>query len=55
MASRCVTELKDKFIYLFIYLFQSNETVFYLPYWLLVSVVRPSSGHPCFKFNVWIA
>ena len=31
--------------------FQSNTTIFYLPYWLLVSVIRPSSGHPHIKFK----
>ena len=32
-------------------LFVSNTTIFYLPYWLLVSVIRQSSGNPHTKFK----
>ena len=32
-------------------LFQSNKTIFYLPYWLPVSAIRSSSGHPYIKFK----
>jgi len=31
--------------------FKSNTTIFCLPYWLHVSVIRPSSDHPDIKFK----
>ena len=32
-------------------LFHSNTTIFYLPYWLLVLVIRSSWGYPFVKFK----
>jgi len=46
-TSHCVTELKDDNN-----LFRSTKTIFYLPYRLLVSVIRLSSGHPHIKFKI---